>query len=356
MVREMLKVAVLMGGPSGEHRVSLASGQGVVDALTRRGCGVIPVVVPQGLTQAEAEAYTRQALGEAACDVGFIALHGAFGEDGTVQALCESLGLPYTGSDAQASRLGMDKIASRQRFEAAGLSVPSWMVLELAPGAVVSTPERLCPSCRHGASAEAPEAAAHARQRLDHNRWSYPLVVKPASQGSSLGVSVIGQPECLSHAIADAGRLEPRILLETFVAGREVTVGVLEQEALPVVEIRPSEPFFDFKAKYTAGSTTYVVPAPLPPAWTVRVQAAGLAAHQALGCRHMSRADIILARDGVPVVLEVNTIPGFTPTSLLPKAAACRGISYDELCERLVRLAHEGRPARGAAGRAARVG
>ena len=347
-------VVVLMGGPSAEHAVSLKSGGGVVEALTRRGMKAEAVIIPQGLTTEAADAFTRQTLAHAAPHAVFIALHGAFGEDGTAQAICESLGLPFTGSDAQASRLGMDKISSRRCFESAGLSVPSWMVLEL-PAIIAPSAERACPACGQTASAEAPDAAAHARERLERGRWSYPIVVKPASQGSSFGVSVIGQPECLPHAIGEAGRFEARVLIEVFVAGREVTAGVLGDEALPVVEIRPSQPFFDFKAKYTAGATTYVVPAPLPEDVTRRVQEAGLAAHRAIGCRHLSRTDIILGLDGVPVVLEINTIPGFTPTSLLPKAAACRGISYDALCERLVRMAREprvrsaARPAKAAA-------
>lgn len=176
--------------------------------------------------------------------------------------------------------------------------------------------------------------------RLDG--WSYPLVVKPTNQGSSLGVSIVEAPGELERAITDAGRYDSRILIEEFVAGHELTVGVLGEEPLPVVEIRPRQPFFDYTAKYTAGVTDYLVPAILPPATAARVQAAGLAAHRALGCRHLSRTDLILTHREEPVVLEVNTIPGFTPTSLLPKAAACGGCSYEELCERIVMMAWQG--------------
>ena len=303
-----MRVAVVMGGPSSEHAISLKSGHGVVEALAARRWTVEPVVIPQALSVEDACGFVRGALRQCAADVAFIALHGAFGEDGTVQQVCEDLHLAYTGSDARASRLGMDKVESRKRFEEAGLSVPRWKA--------VSHGERIFPA-----------------------RFSYPVVVKPTNQGSSLGVSMVRREEELEAALAAAWRYGSKILIEEFVAGREMTVGVLGDEPLPIVEIRPSQPFFDYTAKYTAGSTDYVVPAPLSHRIADDVQAAGLAAHQALGCRHFSRADLILRDDAIPVVLEVNTIPGFTPTSLLPKAAACAKISYGELCEQLVLMA-----------------
>ena len=311
-----MRVAILMGGPSGEHEVSLRSGQGVSAALARRGMTVTPLVVPRGISVPQACGFVRAALLQAAADVVFIALHGPFGEDGTVQHVCEELRLAYTGSGPQASRIGMDKIASRQRFEAAGLSVPRGWTIDArswSPGALAGL--------------------------------SYPVVVKPATQGSSLGISVVNTAEQLSVAVAEAGQYGPDILMEEYVAGRELTVGVLGEEALPVVEIRPRQGFFDYTAKYTSGLTDYLVPAPLPPHVAQATQAVGLAAHRALGCRHLSRADLILSHEGLPVLLEVNTVPGFTPTSLLPKAAACVGISYDALCEQLVVMAaHDSRP------------
>lgn len=309
-----LKVAVLMGGPSGEHEVSLRSGRGVVEALTRRGWAVEPIAIPHTGPAEEAWALTRRALQGAVPDVVFIALHGPFGEDGTIQELCEDLRLPYTGSAVLTSRLGLDKVASKQRFEAAGLSVPRWQVVS-----------RSTPSGRVEGLA-------------------YPLVVKPTGQGSSLGVSIVRRKEGLAAALEAAGRYGGRILVEEFVAGRELTVGVLGDEPLPIVEVRPRHPFFDYTAKYTAGLTEYLVPAPLAPDIAAVVQAAGLSAHRALGCRHLSRTDLILREEGVPVILEVNTIPGLTPTSLLPKAAACAHLSYDELCEQLVMMAVHGAP------------
>ena len=307
-------VAVLMGGPSSEHDVSLKSGQGVVEALTRRRWIVEPVVIPKMATVAEACAATRQALQRCSPEVVFIALHGTFGEDGTVQALCEALRLPYTGSSAEVSRLGMDKVASRKRFEAAGLKVPGWWTVD-------------------------PEA-----EDAQHRPWPYPIVVKPTAQGSSVGISIVRRPDELPAALRAAGQYGSPVLIDEFIEGREVTAGVFGEESLPIIEIRPRSPFFDYAAKYTAGLTEYLVPAPLEPDVAMAVQEAGLRAHQALGCRHLSRSDLILTRSQVPVLLEINTIPGFTPTSLVPKAAACVGLSYDELCEQLVLMAKHGTP------------
>lgn len=312
---QSLKVVVLMGGPSEEHEISLRSGEGIAQALTRRGFHVERLILSRELSLDAVAGFATHALRRCAADVAFIALHGAGGEDGTIQQVCETLGLAFTGSAVRASQLGMDKIASKRCFEQAGLQVPSWHVV-------------------------------HAGTPMDNElgALSYPLVVKPSSSGSSFGVSIIDDPAMLASAITLASRFSPSILLEEWIAGRELTVGVIGEQPLPVVEVKPRHAFFDYTAKYTPGQTDYLVPASLPPALTATVQAAGLAAHRALGCRHLSRTDVMLRADGVPFVLEVNTIPGFTPTSLLPKAAACIGISYDDLCERLVLMAWADRP------------
>lgn len=309
-----------MGGPSGEHDISLKSGDGVVRALVGRGWAAQPLVIPKTLTVEEACGFVSDALARGAPDVAFLALHGTFGEDGTIQQLCEDRRVAYTGSDPAASRLGMDKVASRKRFAHAGLAVPRWELVDMAAA-------RLRPDA-NGASPSSITSSIPC-----------PLVVKPVSQGSSLGVSIVQEPGGLPAALEEAGRFGAHALLEEFIVGRELTVGVLGEEPLPVIEIRPRHSFFDYTAKYTKGLTDYLVPADLPPAITRTVQAAALAAHRALGCRHLSRTDLILTRDGIPVLLEVNTIPGFTPTSLLPKAAACSGLAYDELCEQLVLMA-----------------
>ena len=310
MTTHPVKVVVLMGGPSEEHEISLKSGHGVAHALSQQGFLIEPVVIPKTLSLEEASRFAQRVLPTTFADVVFLALHGTFGEDGTIQQLCEQLQLPYTGSDPSASRLGMDKVASRVQFEGAGLPVPRWTVMELARD-----------------EGSLPKA------------WSYPVVVKPVNQGSSVGVTVVRQARDFTPALAEAGRYGPQALVEEFIEGREVTVGILGDEPLPVVEIRPRQPFFDFTAKYTPGSTDYLVPAPLEPEVAKAAQAVAHAAHQALGCRHLSRADLILNASQTPVLLEVNTIPGFTPTSLLPKAAACVGISYGALCGQLVHMA-----------------
>ena len=307
-----LKVAVLMGGPSGEHDISLRSGRGVLEALLRRRWVAEPVVIPQAATIEEACEFAGRVLQRIGPDVAFIALHGPFGEDGTIQQVCEELHVAYTGSTAATSRLGMDKAASKKRFEEVGLRVPRGQTIDL------DKPDR----------------------RGLH--LAYPLVVKPVGQGSSLGVSIVRHEDQLPEALVKAGQYGNRLLLEEFIPGRELTVGVFGEDALPIVEVRPSHPFFDYATKYTAGMTDYLVPAPLPAEIAAAVQAAGLKAHYALGCRHFSRTDLILNADNVPVILEVNTIPGFTPTSLLPKAAACVNLSYDELCEQLALMAWQG--------------
>lgn len=306
-----LRVSVLMGGPSSEHDISLKSGRGVVAALTQRGWPASALVIPRELSVEEACRFTRVALERDGAQVAFLALHGAFGEDGTIQAVCDELGVAYTGSDQPASRLGLDKVASRIRFQEAGLRVPQWELIE-------------------------DNAESRARVR---RAWATPLVVKPTNQGSSLGVSIVTDATRLDAAMEEAARYDTRLLIEAFVPGREMTVGVLGDAALPVVEIKPTHQFFDYTAKYTAGETAYLVPAPLDSKTTARLQQAGLRAHRAAGCRDFSRVDLILNGADEPVVLEVNTIPGLTALSLLPKAAACAGISYDELCERVVEMA-----------------
>ena len=323
-LRATLNISVLMGGPSAEHGISLKSGLGVAEALRARGWQVANLVIPQDLTIDAASQLARQALERSETDVVFIALHGPFGEDGTIQRVCEDVGLAYTGSDPAASAIGLDKVASRRRFESQGLRVPRWRGVE-----------------------------AVGRMQIEQavSTIGFPVVVKPTNQGSSIGVTIARGPGALGEAVTKAAAFDSRILLEAFVRGRELTVGIVEEQPLPVVEIQPRHPFFDYAAKYTPGETRYVVPAELEEGIRRRVQQDALRAHQALGCRDVSRVDLILNESGEPVILEVNTIPGFTATSLLPKAAACVDISYDELCERLLVMACRRLPAARRAGR-----
>ncbi len=231
----------------------------------------------------------------------------------------------------------MDKIASRRRFERASLTVPRWCMADAQ--SLDSGHGLRPPALARDVASSSTRGAPRAIGLQQIVGWTYPLVVKPSDQGSSIGVSLAKTPGELPDAIAAAGHFSQYVLIEEFIQGREVTVGVLGDAALPVIEIKSHQAFFDFTAKYTSGATDYLVPAPLPETIARAIQTAGLKAHRVLGCRHLSRADLMLRADGTPVLLEVNTIPGFTSTSLLPKAAACIGISYEELCERLVLMA-----------------
>ncbi len=299
-------IGVLCGGPSSEREISLRSGQAVWRALQARRYDVQLLE----LEGADCAAVLRAS----GIRTAFIALHGAFGEDGTAQALLESLGILYTGSGVAASRLAMDKQAARTRLAAAGIAV--------AAGAVVPAGSPLAWLAEHGL-------------RL-------PVVIKPVRQGSSIGLTIVEMPAQWPAALEEAARYDTQILCEEYLPGPEVTVGILGETALPIVQVVPQRRFYDYVAKYTPGMTQYLVPAPLEAALTVRVQALARQAHRTLGCEGFSRVDLILP-DGpsgrAPVVLEVNTIPGLTATSLLPKAAAAVGLSFPDLCERLLQSA-----------------
>lgn len=301
-----MRVAVLLGGFSSEREISLRSGRAVAEALrTKAGVEVRPVDVRDERVEE---------LAAGSCDVAFIALHGRFGEDGGVQEVCERREIAYTGSGPRASRLALDKVQAKELFSAAGLTTAPWRVCPAADGI-----ERAC----------AGVAALGAG----------PVVVKPRTEGSSVGVSIVRAPGQLEPALREAWRFGPDALVERFVAGREFTSGVLGELSLPLVELRPKREFFDYQAKYQDDRTEYIVAPPLPPEVTRRVQQAGLGAHRALGCKGFSRVDVILAESGEPVVLEVNTIPGMTERSLFPKAARAAGIPFPDLCERLCLMA-----------------
>ena len=246
-------------------------------------------------------------------DVVFIAMHGRFGEDGTLQEILENASIPYTGSGPKASRLAMDKVAARIVFEQFNIPVPRYRVFENS---------LLC------------------KINLDDlDALGFPLVIKPASSGSSIGVSIVTTKEDLMSAIELAFNHDERIIIEEYLQGRELTVGILEDEPLAPVEIIPRVKFFDYQAKYTPGLTDYRVPAQLPTDIYEKVQDVALHAHRSLGCRAFSRVDMILKDNSIPCVLEINTIPGLTQTSLLPKAANAKNISFLELCIRVISLA-----------------
>jgi D-alanine-D-alanine ligase len=294
---EQLKITVMLGGPSAEREVSLRSGAAVAAALRSRRHEVREL-------DPRAPGWT---LPEET-DVVFLALHGTYGEDGVVQAELDKLGAVYTGCDAEASRIGFDKVLTKQRCTAAGVPTARFTVVEAA-----GTPWP--------------------------RGWNPPVVLKPVRQGSSVGLQFVERVADWSSALAEALRYGSEVLVEERISGRECTVGILGDEPLPLVEVRPKSGVYDYRSKYSEGTTEYLCPAPFDEETTRRVQAAGLGAFKAIGGRDYARVDTMVRPNGDPVVLEVNTLPGMTETSLLPKAAAAAGISYAELCERMVLLA-----------------
>lgn len=287
------KVAVLLGGPSSEREISIKSGTAVYEALLSLGVDAVCIDV--------GEDPVRQ-IRETGAGIAFIALHGRFGEDGTIQAMLEKEGIAYTGSGPVASRLAMDKLASRKIFKDALIPVPESFALKNGD--------------RH--------------QFFPIN--AYPLVVKPNREGSSIGLSVVNKKKDLAAAIDEAFSYDNDIIIEKFIDGDDITVGILNDKPLPVVHIKPRQGIYDYTAKYTQGATEYVVPAKLADNITKEAQRLGILAHRLLGCRYFSRVDMRLGRDNKITVLEVNTIPGMTATSLLPKAAKAIGIDFAHLC------------------------
>ena len=292
-----LKITVMLGGPSAEREVSLRSGASVAAALRTLGHDVVELD-PR-------EPGWKLTPGT---QVVFLALHGTYGEDGTVQEELEKLAVPYTGCDVFASRIGFDKALTKQRCVAAGVPTARSFVLE---------------------SAKTPWPMG----------WNPPMVIKPVRQGSSVGLQFVERVEEWPAALTESLRHDSQVLVEEKIIGRECTVGILDDKPLPIVEVRPKSGVYDYRTKYSVGATEYFCPAPFDVATTERVQAAGLAAFKAIGGRDYSRVDVMVRANGDPVVLEVNTLPGMTETSLLPKAAAAAGIGYAELCQRMVELA-----------------
>ena len=285
-------VGVLMGGMSSERPISLKSGKAVAEALRSRGHTVVEIDVGPQLPAD---------LREHKIDVAWLALHGSFGEDGCVQGLLEIMRIPYTGSGVRASAIAMDKIATKRILRGTSIPLPhdtTWNQGDPIPDGL-----------------------------------NYPVVAKTPNGGSTIGIHICENKESLSAALEDCGRFEPCVLLEQFVAGREITVALIDGTSLPVVEIRPVEGFFDFNAKYTRGQTEYLVPAPIDPVIAATAQQHAEIAFRAVGLSGIARADFIVDNDGIPWFLEINTIPGMTATSLTPMAAGANGISFDELVE-----------------------
>jgi D-alanine-D-alanine ligase len=312
------RVAVLMGGVSAEREVSLNTGRQVMDALREAGADV------DALDTADLGFIHALRAGE--YDVAFICLHGRFGEDGTVQGLLEIIGVPYVGSGVLASALAMDKHMSR-------------LVLDRASAG--SAPIRM-PACEVLRRADARDAATLAGISA---RLGDKVVVKPACEGSAIGVTIVHQPAELADALRIAFELDDTVLVEQFIPGVETTTGVLgnaELFALPTIEIVPEHEFYDYESKYVPGMSRHIIPARVSEHALGRCDEIALAAHRLLGCRGMSRSDMIVAPDGEVYLLEVNTIPGMTSTSLLPDAALSAGVAFPVLCALLVGYALEG--------------
>ena len=301
------QVALLAGGKSGEREVSLASGEGAREALEEAG---FPVTV---FDPANKEDLKR--LIDGSFDVAFLCLHGKLGEDGTVQGLLEVIGLPYTGSGVWSSALAIDKAKAKMYYAEEGIPTP-------------------------------PSVVVHAHDIVDVRQVVEVLgehcVVKPGTEGSALGVFVVEGEDAVAEALQKALEIDNEVLIERYVKGTELTVAVLgndESEALPIIEIVPKSDFYDFESKYAPGGSQHICPAPLSEEVTANVQDLAVRAHKALSCRGMSRSDFILEDDGSCWILETNTIPGMTGTSLLPDAGRAAGISFPALCTKLVELA-----------------
>lgn len=334
---KIMKIAVLLGGTSAERDVSLSTGNAIARSLKENGHEVQAIDCAYGaqpvdfmetdsgqiirVTPSEIEKekpaldrnifITVEHLIREKIEVVFNALHGGYGENGQLAALLDLAGIPYTGSGALASSLGMNKHLSKVLFQAGGVPTAPWEKFSR-------------------------------REGVDHARLAalqMPLVVKPNEQGSTVGLSIVRQPGEIDAALERAFQYGDTVLAEKYIPGRELTVSVLGGEALPVIEIIPESGFYDYEAKYQGGKTRYVVPAELPEDLSVNIQQAGVGAYRALGCRGYARVDFRLQDDGQFFCLEVNTLPGMTPTSLVPKAAKAVGIGFNELMERIVELA-----------------
>jgi D-alanine-D-alanine ligase len=292
-----MRVTVLCGGPSSEREISLISGNAVADALREAGHDVfVADISPTDLSALDTPA-----------DVIFPVLHGDFGESGELQDILEERDLPFIGSGASASRLGMDKIAAKQIWRDAGLPTPGWRVLREPPH----------------------EPAA----------LGLPVVVKAIRSGSSIDVCVCRDEAAVTKAAASLLERHGEVMMEEFVPGTEITIGLLENRALPPIRIETSHEFFDYQAKYTKGGATHSFDTRLPTATIADCKSLAENASRLLGCRDLGRVDIMVSTDGTPYLLEINTIPGFTPVSLLPEAAAKAGVPFADLVDRLVHLA-----------------
>ncbi len=303
------KIGVLMGGPSTERDISLKSGKAVLEALQKLQLDAVAIDI-----KSEDHRQTAEQIRSFGIDCAFVVLHGRFGEDGQIQSILEGLKLRYTGSGVKASSIAMDKISAKQLLREEGLPVADQVIIEKK-------------SFDRGKQVKA--------------GFSLPWVIKPAAHGSSIGLSIADSADEVLPAVDFALGFDDRILIEEYIKGREMTVGILQDQPLCVIEIVTKNRFFDFQAKYQNGFTEYIVPAQLPEDIALKARKIALEAHRALGCFGFSRVDIMLDGANRMCILEVNTIPGLTSSSLLPKAAKYAGIDFEQLCLKLLESAYE---------------
>ena len=299
---KMRRIGVLCGGSSHEREVSLRTGDAVYKALVFLGLNVSKLDVDRDIALR---------LAKEKIDLAFIALHGKLGEDGTIQGLLEIMGIPYTGSGVLASALALDKTYTKKVFAYHNLPMAKYKVLEKR----VETPGDIL------------------------GELDYPVIVKPAREGSTIGVTIVRESKGLDSAINLAFGYGDKIIIEQFIEGREITVGILGDEPLPVIEIVSRTEFYDYRAKYEPGMSKHIVPAELPRKQYELAQSLALSAHRALGCRGATRVDMVMDKEGKIYLLEVNTIPGMTETSLLPEAAAVAGIDFKQLVVKILSYA-----------------
>lgn len=297
-----IRIGVLMGGVSSEREISLLSGRAVFGTFKSLNLETVAIDI-----QRQDKNYVMDLLLSYDIDLAFLALHGTFGEDGKIQAILEDLNIPYTGSGPSASALALDKMASKRIFEETGICVPKYYLLDR-------------------------------NHRSARNSLGFPVVIKPLCGGSSIGLSIADNTKELKEAIDLAFRYDKKVIVEEYIRGREMTVGIFGDEPLEAIEIRPKSRFFDYSAKYKYGQTEYIVPARVSSEEMALLKDAAIRAHKLLGCSFFSRVDIILSLDKA-FVLEVNTIPGFTTASLLPKAALQKGIKFPELILKIAQAA-----------------
>jgi len=339
-----MKIAVLMGGTSAERDVSLVSGLAVVDALQQAGHDVVPidtafgkkvlkgddinsidVIAANPPSQKSLEKYSGEMALEAVkspemfdVDVVFIILHGGTGEDGTIQALLDLADIPYTGSGVTGSAVAMNKLLSKKIFAASGILTPDYFVIENNVNIELSEIENQISTT-----------------------FGFPVIVKPNNQGSSVGLSLVEKADQLHKALETGYQYNRQLIIEKFIAGRELTVGILGDQVLPVAECIPEGGLYDYEHKYTSGKTEYIVPAKIDNDFAKRVSDLGLKAFRALDCRGFGRVDFRLSEEGLIYCLEVNTLPGMTAHSLVPKAAKVAGIGFSQLVEKICQIAIE---------------